>query len=79
VRDRGPGSRATIAVETGLTKSTVSSLVGVLIDLGLLREATGHADPRRRPSRSPARAAGRQRGRLGLEVNVDYRARWPRT
>lgn len=73
VADRGPGSRATIAVETGLTKSTVSSVVGVLIDLGLLREATA----------APARAVGRP-GRLvelrddsvaalGLEVNVDYR------
>jgi predicted NBD/HSP70 family sugar kinase len=35
---RGPRSRATIAHETGLNKSTVSSLVTELIELGLLTE-----------------------------------------
>src|SRR5439155_13628895 len=34
----GPRSRATIALETGLNKTTVSSLVTELIELGLLAE-----------------------------------------
>jgi predicted NBD/HSP70 family sugar kinase len=39
VADLGPRSRATLALETGLNKSTVSSLVADLIDAGLLRES----------------------------------------
>src|SRR4051812_50163392 len=34
VAERGPRSRATLAVETGLNKSTVSSLVADLIEAG---------------------------------------------
>ena len=33
-----PRSRARVAAETGLTRGTVSSLVGELIELDLLRE-----------------------------------------
>ena len=36
VVERGPRSRATIALDTGLNKTTVSSLVSELMDLGLL-------------------------------------------
>ena len=39
ITEHGPRSRATLALETGLNKSTVSSLVAELIDAGLLREA----------------------------------------
>ena len=35
-----PRSRARVAAETGLTRSTVSSLVGELIELDLVRETT---------------------------------------
>src|ERR687885_228942 len=35
---RGPRSRATIAQETGFNKSTVSSLVTELIEMGMLAE-----------------------------------------
>ena len=42
---RGPRSRATLALETGLNKSTVSSLVAELIDLGLLRDAPQDEPP----------------------------------
>ncbi len=55
VADRGPRSRATIALDTGLNKSTVSSLVAELEELGLVREsgqerpgAVGPARPERR-------------------------------
>jgi predicted NBD/HSP70 family sugar kinase len=74
VAERGPRSRATIALETGLNKTTVSSLVAELIEIGLLRESG-----RERPG-----AVGRPAQNvevdtagpfvLGLEVNVDYLA-----
>jgi predicted NBD/HSP70 family sugar kinase len=74
VAERGPRSRATIALETRLNKTTVSSLVAELIDLGLLRES-GRERPGAvgRPAQSvevdPAGPFV-----LGLEVNVDYLA-----
>lgn len=46
--DHRPRSRATIALETGFNKSTVSSLVGELIDLGLLLERATAKDGRAR-------------------------------
>ncbi|HEX4692287.1 MAG TPA: ROK family transcriptional regulator [Solirubrobacteraceae bacterium] len=68
----GPRSRATIAQETGLNKSTVSSLVTELIELGLLAErGTERTGSVGRPGLvvevSATGAAG-----VGLEVNVDY-------
>jgi predicted NBD/HSP70 family sugar kinase len=74
VAERGPRSRATLASETGLNKSTVSSLVAELTELGLVRES-GHERPG---------AVGRPAQKveldpdgpfvLGLEINVDYLA-----
>jgi predicted NBD/HSP70 family sugar kinase len=68
----GPRSRATIAQETGLNKSTVSSLVTELIELGLLAERgaerTGSVG---RPGLVVEVAASGAAG-IGLEVNVDY-------
>jgi predicted NBD/HSP70 family sugar kinase len=74
--ERGPRSRATLALETGLNKSTVSSLVAELVELGLVRESG-----QERPG-----AVGRPAQNveldptapfvLGLEVNVDYLAVW---
>jgi predicted NBD/HSP70 family sugar kinase len=71
---QGPRSRATIAQETGLNKSTVSSLVTELIDLGLLVERGAHRTgsvgrPGLVVEVAPTGAAG-----IGLEVNVDYLA-----
>ncbi len=72
LRARGPMSRAALAVHTGLTKVTLSSLAGELLERGLLREqrlqrGSGQAG---RPSRplalDPDGAAG-----LGLWVDVD--------
>jgi predicted NBD/HSP70 family sugar kinase len=72
----GADSRASIAARTGLTPSTVSRLVGELMDLGLVREADGDGDSS--PRRSPGRPAtlleldGRRVLALGAEINVDY-------
>src|SRR5919202_6282549 len=72
VSDHGPRSRATIALETGLNKTTVSSLVTELISLGLLvergaerRGAVG------RPGLVVELAPGGAVG-IGLEVGVDF-------
>jgi predicted NBD/HSP70 family sugar kinase len=74
VVERGPRSRATIAQESGLNKSTVSSLVTELIDLGLLVErGAARTGTVGRPGLvvdlDGTGAAG-----IGLEVNVDYLA-----
>ncbi len=67
----GPLSRAALASETGLNKSTVSSLVAELVDLGLVREELDAGRPSRvgRPATpvalSPATVA------VGAEINVD--------
>jgi predicted NBD/HSP70 family sugar kinase len=76
VAEGGPRSRATLALETGLNKSTVSSLVAELGELRLLRESG-----QERPG-----AVGRPAQNveldpdgpfvLGLEINVDYLAVW---
>lgn len=74
VSDRGPRSRATIALETGLNKTTVSSLVTELIGLDLLvergldyRGTVGRPGQVVQVSRSGVVA-------LGVEINVDYLA-----
>ena len=51
-----PRSRARVAADTGLTRGTVSSLVGELIELDLLRETS---DDGRSGSRGPPRADAR--------------------
>jgi predicted NBD/HSP70 family sugar kinase len=71
---RGACSRATIAAETGLTKATVSSIVGELIELELLRETGEDERPGRvgRPAQT-LEIAGVAVS-IGLEVNVDHLA-----
>jgi predicted NBD/HSP70 family sugar kinase len=72
----GTDSRASIATRTGLTPSTVSRLVGQLMELGLVREADAEEGLSSR--RSPGRPAtlleldGRHVLALGAEINVDY-------
>jgi predicted NBD/HSP70 family sugar kinase len=74
VVERGARSRATIAVETGLNKSTVSSLVTELIELGLLVErGTQRTGSVGRPG-LVVDIAGTGAAGVGLEVNVDYLA-----
>ena len=76
--DNGARSRATLALETGLNKSTVSSLVTELIDAGLLREAPLGDPAPGTVGRPPQSVELNPEGPfvLGLEVNVDYLAAW---
>jgi predicted NBD/HSP70 family sugar kinase len=73
---RGPRSRATLAAETGLNKSTVSSLVSELCELGLLRDSGQERSGA--VGRPPQNVELDPEGPfvLGLEINVDYLAVW---
>jgi predicted NBD/HSP70 family sugar kinase len=72
VVERGPRSRATIATDAGLNKSTVSSLVSELMDFGLLVErGAEHRGTAGRPG-LVVDVARDGVVALGLEVNVDY-------
>jgi predicted NBD/HSP70 family sugar kinase len=70
----GPRSRAAIAVDTGLNKVTVSSLVAELEDRGLVRDIGLVSAPTTRAGR-PATLIeldGRQVIAIGAELNVDH-------
>ncbi|MEV6825359.1 ROK family transcriptional regulator [Amycolatopsis sp. NPDC051102] len=70
----GPLTRAALAEVTGLTKSTVSKLVGDLVDAGLLAETgPARAGERGRPGVEVV-LSGARVASLGLEINVDYLA-----
>jgi predicted NBD/HSP70 family sugar kinase len=72
LRDAGPRSRARVAVETGLNRGTVSSLVAELIDRGLVREGdVQHGGSVGRPGQT-VELDGRHIGGVGVEINVDY-------
>ena len=74
VADHGPRSRATIALETGLNKTTVSSLVTELISLDLLVErGLEQRGTVGRPGQV-VELSGDGVVALGLEINVDYLA-----
>ncbi len=71
---KGPRSRAAIALKTGLNKATVSSLVADLTDRRLARDLG--IDQARRLGR-PATLVeldGRNVAAIGLQLNVDYLA-----
>jgi predicted NBD/HSP70 family sugar kinase len=69
-----PVSRARIAAATGLTKTTVSSLVDDLVSAGLVTELGPEASGR--IGRPPSALALNRSGfvGVGLEINVDYLA-----
>jgi len=69
-----PRSRARVAAETGLTRGTVSSLVGELIELDLLRETGEDARPGQVGRPAQTLELGDRVVAIGLEVNVDYLA-----
>ncbi|MDG4800916.1 ROK family transcriptional regulator [Micromonospora sp. WMMD980] len=70
VRLHAPCSRADVAAQTGLNKATVSSLVGELIEHGLLRE-TGLTENRvGRPATMLVLDGSRHVG-LGLQIGAD--------
>jgi predicted NBD/HSP70 family sugar kinase len=71
LRSQGGLSRAQLAVESGLTKSTVSLLVRELIDEGWLTENdVTAAQGLGRPS-TPLQIDDRSRGMIGVEVAVE--------
>lgn len=65
-----PVSRADVASELGLTRSTVSRLVDELVAAGFLAEGTPVSGPRGRPG-VPLAAAPPGLVALGMEINVD--------
>jgi predicted NBD/HSP70 family sugar kinase len=70
----GPVSRADVAATTGLTRSTVSSLVETLVAARLVEEVgPGPRTGAGRPANGLVLAGTRVAG-LGLELNVDYLA-----
>jgi predicted NBD/HSP70 family sugar kinase len=72
LREAGPRSRARIAVETGLNKGTVSSLVAELVERGLARDGeVERGGAIGRPAQS-VELDGRRIGGIGVEINVDY-------
>lgn len=74
LRTHGGRSRARLAAETGLSKATMSALIGELTDRGLVREGALDRDGTvGRPGLNVA-IDGRRVGGLGVEVNVDYLA-----
>src|SRR4051812_2567175 len=69
----GQTSRARIAAATGLNKTTVSSLVTELLEMGLLEDADGEG--RTGLVGRPSQPVRLNRGRvvsLGLEINIDF-------
>jgi len=76
LRDGGPGSRAELAVRSGLAKATVGAIVATLLASGVLHDhppVSAAAAVRGRPGR-PVTLAGSRTVALGVEVNVDYLA-----
>jgi predicted NBD/HSP70 family sugar kinase len=70
----GPSSRARLAEETGLNKTTISSLVAELIQRGVVEESGVEADGTvGRPAQMLELSDDHLVG-LGLEINVDYLA-----
>ena len=70
LRANGPGSRASIAAATGLTKATVSSLTGHLIEQRLLRETGLSGNRIGRPGTAVA-LDGSAFAAIGLQVTAD--------
>jgi predicted NBD/HSP70 family sugar kinase len=74
VAARGRVSRAAIAQETGLNKTTVSSLVAELIELELVRETEVELRGTVGRPALPVELTGRHVAGLGLEIGVDHLA-----
>jgi len=74
VAEHGARSRAAIAQETGLNKTTVSSLVGELLEFGLVRETEVELRGTVGRPALPVELSGRRVVGLGLEVGVDFLA-----
>ena len=71
LRDHGPRSRATLAADLGLTRSTVSTLVAELGARGLVREGKVQRASVGRPS-TAVELDGSDVCGLGAEINVNH-------
>jgi predicted NBD/HSP70 family sugar kinase len=71
LRDHGPRSRATLATDLRLTRSTVSSLVAELAERGLVREGSVQRAAVGRPGTAVELDGSTVCG-LGAEVNVNH-------
>lgn len=71
LRDHGPRSRAALAAELQMTRSTISTLVTDLAERGLVREGKVQRSSVGRPSTSVELDGSRVCG-LGAEVNVNH-------
>jgi predicted NBD/HSP70 family sugar kinase len=74
IAERGPRSRAAIAQETGLNKTTVSSLVGELLEFGLVRETEVEMRGTVGRPALPVELSGGRVAGLGVEIGVDFLA-----
>ena len=71
LRASTPMSRANLAKETGLTKATMSLLVSLLIDAGIVKEGEPqNSSSYGRPSTPLALGGGKVCG-IGMQVNTD--------
>lgn len=66
-----PLSRADLAKETGLTKATMSLLVSMLLDFGVIREGDPVAPAAYGRPSTPLRMNGGRIAGIGLQVNTD--------
>ena len=71
LRDHGPRSRARLAVELGLNKATISSLVAELAERGLVRQGDAERGTVGRPGLSVELDARTVCG-VGAEINVNH-------
>ncbi|GAA3685639.1 ROK family transcriptional regulator [Nonomuraea antimicrobica] len=70
----GPHTRAALAERTGLTKTTVSSLVADLLEAGVVTESGAvRGGERGRPGVAVS-LSGHRVAAMGLEINIDYLA-----
>ncbi len=70
LRERGLASRAELARITGLSRSTISTIVGDLVDAGLAGERDGQPAGETHAGRPPVMVA--LNGSAGLAVGIDF-------
>jgi predicted NBD/HSP70 family sugar kinase len=73
LRERGVASRAELARITGLSRSTVSTIVGDLLESGLASEREGGADGEAHAGRPPVMVALNSKAGLALGIDFGHR------
>src|SRR5947208_1097408 len=66
-----PNSRTQIAAETGLTRATVSALIGELVSARLVAELAKERDGQRGRPATPLAISGQRFAAIGAEINAD--------